>query len=446
MLAWQGRLEEAEPWVQRAERVLRAEAEPAAVLGVQYVRGLLELARGRDADALAAFQAVERLAGGLATPQYLLPAARALLVHALVRLGETERAEQALAGFGDQEDRGEICIAAAVLRLARHDPRAALAALAPVLDGSAPLLWPTWLAMAFLLEAIAREALGDGGAAEQALERALDWAEPDGTLVFFLWHPVPGLLERHARGCARHAALVSETLTLLTPEPGSPDPVPRGHAGPKEVRRSGEPPRDQGGLGYRSPGLIEPVSRSEMRVLRYLPTNLSGPGDRPGTVSVGDHRADAHKPPVRQARRPPPHRGRRAGPRSGPARTIPHAPRWSAPRNRIMPGPALPGVNVATTWPASALAPGLANHHARWPPGPACCHRHVPGFCPPRRSSCPGYRVSEHLDPVNHHNYTMQAHLAGHDAWTCPSKTGRSIRQPRLSSAAARHLPCIFVP
>ena len=275
-LIWQGRPDEAEPWVQRAERTVRPEAEPAVGAGICFVRGRLELARGRVTDALAAFQAAERLAGGLTTPQYLLPAARALLVYALVRLGETERAEQALAGFGDQ-DRGEICIATAVLRLARHDPRAALAALAPVLDGSAPLAWPTWLTMAFLLEATAREALGDGGAADQALERALDWAEPDGALVFFLWHPVPGLLERHARGCARHAALVSEILTLLTPEPGSPDPVPRGHAGPKEVQRSGEPPRDQGGLGHRSPGLIEPVSRCEMRVLRYLPTNLSAP-------------------------------------------------------------------------------------------------------------------------------------------------------------------------
>jgi len=29
-LAWQGRPEEAEPWLQRAERTVRAEAEPAA--------------------------------------------------------------------------------------------------------------------------------------------------------------------------------------------------------------------------------------------------------------------------------------------------------------------------------------------------------------------------------------------------------------------------------
>ena len=53
VLAWQGRTEEAEPWVQHAERTVRAEAEPAAALGVHHVRGVLELARGRDADALA---------------------------------------------------------------------------------------------------------------------------------------------------------------------------------------------------------------------------------------------------------------------------------------------------------------------------------------------------------------------------------------------------------
>src|SRR6516164_3033196 len=68
MLAWQVRPGEAEPWVQRAERVLRAETEPAAVLGMHRARGVLELARGRDADALAAFQAAERLGGRLTAP------------------------------------------------------------------------------------------------------------------------------------------------------------------------------------------------------------------------------------------------------------------------------------------------------------------------------------------------------------------------------------------
>jgi LuxR family maltose regulon positive regulatory protein len=54
-LVSQRRPEEAEPWVQRAKRTIRAEAEPAAAVTVRSVRGLLELARGHDADALAAY-------------------------------------------------------------------------------------------------------------------------------------------------------------------------------------------------------------------------------------------------------------------------------------------------------------------------------------------------------------------------------------------------------
>ena len=253
VLVCQGRLEEAESWVQRAERTVRAEADPAAGVGVHYIRGLLELARGRDADALAAFQASGWLAGRLAEPNLMVPANRSFLVQALVRLGETERAERALAGLGEQErEHGELRMALAVLRLAQGDPQAAVAALAPVLDGSAALPWPAWLAQAFLLEAIARDALGDPAAAGRAVERALDLAEPNGVLIMFLLYPAPGLLERHARQRTAHAALIADILSLL--------------AG----RRSAPPP-----AGPRPP--LEPLSDSELRVLRYLPTNLSGP-------------------------------------------------------------------------------------------------------------------------------------------------------------------------
>jgi LuxR family maltose regulon positive regulatory protein len=54
-LTWLGRLDEADTWVQRAERTFRAEADPAAAMGAHYVRGQLELGRGRAAGALAAF-------------------------------------------------------------------------------------------------------------------------------------------------------------------------------------------------------------------------------------------------------------------------------------------------------------------------------------------------------------------------------------------------------
>jgi LuxR family maltose regulon positive regulatory protein len=248
-LAWQGRLDEAEAWVQRAERTSRAEANPAVAMGSHYVRGQLELGRGQAADALAAFRAAERLAG----PHPLARPLRAWLVHALVRLSETERAEQVLAGLGERErDRGEMRIAAAALRLAQDDPHAVAMALAPVLAGSAAVGWRSWLVEAFLLEAIARDALGDPASAGHALERALDLAEPDSALMWFLMYPAPGLLERQARQHTAHAALIAEILGLLAGNKPAPPP-----AGPR-------PP-------------LEPLSNSETRVLRYLPTHLTAP-------------------------------------------------------------------------------------------------------------------------------------------------------------------------
>ena len=249
-LAWQGRIQEAEPWVQRAERTVRAETELAAGAGVYHVRGVLELARGRYQDALAAFRAAERLAGNLAAPHLLVPPTRGLLLHLLVRLGEIEEAEEALADLGEPDrERGETRTALAALRLAQDDPHAAIATLAPVLDGSVPLIRQTWLVGA-LLEAIARDALGEPAAAERALESALDLAEPEG-LQLFLLQPAPGLLERHARHRTAHPSLIAEILDLLAGK----RPVPP--AGP-------HPP-------------LKPLSESEIRVLRYLPTNLSTP-------------------------------------------------------------------------------------------------------------------------------------------------------------------------
>jgi LuxR family maltose regulon positive regulatory protein len=254
VLAWQGRAAEAEPWVQRAERTIRAEADSGtASMVVHHARGVLELARGRDADALAAFRAAERLAGHLAASHMLVPPTRALRLVTLVRLGETERTGHDLAELCEQDrERGEIRIATAGLRLAQHDPHAAAAALAPVLDGSAPVHWSLWLVEAFLLEAIARDALGDPAAAERALERALDLAEPDGAHFFFLIHPAPTLLERHARHRTAHAFLAAEILDLLAGRRPAPPP-------------GGPPPP------------LEPLSESEIRVLRYLPTNLTTP-------------------------------------------------------------------------------------------------------------------------------------------------------------------------
>jgi LuxR family maltose regulon positive regulatory protein len=114
-----------------------------------------------------------------------------------------------------------------VLRLAQHDPDAATAVLAPVLNDSG-LPW-FWLAHAFLLEAVARDELGDPAAAGRALEHALDVTEPYGMISLFALYPAPGLLQRHARQRPAHAALIAEILSLLA------DRTPAPPAGPQPL-------------------------------------------------------------------------------------------------------------------------------------------------------------------------------------------------------------------
>jgi LuxR family transcriptional regulator, maltose regulon positive regulatory protein len=250
----QGRIEEAERALDRAERTVRTEVEPAAGVRLHAGRGMLEFVSGRHDAALSAFRAAERLAKSLVTPHTLAPRLRSHLLQTLVRTGGTRRVEQALADMdGPERERGEIRIAEASLRLAQDDPRAATAVLAPVIDGSAPLQNAhLWEVQASLLQAIACDALGDAGAARRALERALDLAEPEGLLFPFLFDPAPDLLDRQRRHGTAHAGLIAEILNVL--------------AGSKPGSQPAGPPR-----------LREPLSHAEARVLRYLPTKLSAP-------------------------------------------------------------------------------------------------------------------------------------------------------------------------
>ena len=249
---WEGQLDEAEPSLAQAERALRVEVEPAAGTLFHIARGWLALARNRNEEAFHAFRTADRVAGRLVTPHMFRQGTRSLLLQTLVRLGETTRAEQALNEMSEEERQaGEIRIARAAQNIAQHDARAATASLAPVLEGTVVVLGPqVWMVEAFLLEAIARDLLGDVDAAGHALERALDLAEPDGVLLPFLLHPTPSLLERHARHRTRHASLVADIIDLQAGRQ------------PAFALAESQLPR-------------EPLSASETRVLRYLPTHLS---------------------------------------------------------------------------------------------------------------------------------------------------------------------------
>ncbi|WP_328609510.1 LuxR C-terminal-related transcriptional regulator [Amycolatopsis sp. NBC_00345] len=245
--ALQGRLGEAESWIQRAERTVVAEAQPIVATALSFGRALLELGRGRNQAALTALHAAERPAGSLATPSLIAPITRAFRLQACLRLGDTAQAEKVLLECDDR-DRGEPRIATAALRLAQGDPDAAAAELAPVLHGATRLIAPGLLTQAYLLEAMTRHSLNEGAAADRALEHALNRAERDGALFWFMLNPVPDLLNRHSRHCPSHYALITEIRARLTA---------------RELTAPVSGP--------------EPLSASEMRILRYLPTNLTAP-------------------------------------------------------------------------------------------------------------------------------------------------------------------------
>jgi LuxR family transcriptional regulator, maltose regulon positive regulatory protein len=278
VMLYQGRLEEAEPWLERAERTLRTEAEPAAGMSLRYARAVLELARGRDAEALAAFGGAEKLAGVLVGPHTLVTSMRSRMVQTLVRLGQTGRAGQVLAGLGeDERASAEMRAAVAALRLAAGDPQAAADALAPVLDGSVAGVRLIRMVTALLLEAQARDALGDRAAAGRVLEQALDITESNGMLLPFLLDPVPALLKRHCRSGTAHPVLISQILSMLTSLRGPGRPGGHGGAGspPGSAVLGGiVPPRVASIVPPRVTSTT-PLTDSETRILRYLPTHLT---------------------------------------------------------------------------------------------------------------------------------------------------------------------------
>jgi LuxR family maltose regulon positive regulatory protein len=163
-----------------------------------------------------------------------------------------ERAFEAL--NETERNNGHIRLARAWVYVIQKEPAAASLALTPILDGSLSVASPGVDGVhAFLLESISRDMLGEIEDSRQAMERALDLAEPGPSRWAFMLHPVQELLTRQLQSGTVHAALVADLLDM---QAGSPPP-------PQQIRAS-----DVVG---------EHLSESELRVLRFLPSNLSAP-------------------------------------------------------------------------------------------------------------------------------------------------------------------------
>jgi LuxR family maltose regulon positive regulatory protein len=249
----QGRFEEAQHWLDRAEHAMRPAIQPAAALLVRLAQGMLHLALGRLDQALVTLNEAGRLQKILITPHVLTVQTRWVLVQAQLKLGDTEAARATLAGLSEEErEWGEVSAGQAALQLADGDVQGAISTLAPVRAGAAPVLRELSIIDAHLLDALAHDRLGERQAVESDIEQALDLAESEAVIFPFVTVPVRELLERHPRHRTAHAGLLSVILDVLS---GSSPP-----ASPGQI-----------------PELAEDLSESELRVLRFLPSNLSAP-------------------------------------------------------------------------------------------------------------------------------------------------------------------------
>jgi LuxR family maltose regulon positive regulatory protein len=268
-LIWTGEFDEGEHWLGRAARAVEADTGPVIGLLLHIGRGLLLAGRRRPSEALAEFTAAEHLQAQLEGPHALAGQLTSFRLSAQARLGQLAGARAALAALDPALAAcGEVDNARAVIFLAEGDPAAALTAVRRVLSGAAPVIGYVTVVEAHLLAALAHRELGDQRAAAAATESALSLAEADRLILPFAITCPAGQLEAMPKHETAHAALLAGILDVMRGSPAAP----------------GEEP---------APAGIERLSPAELRILRYLPTNLSR-REIAGELSVSVNTVNTH--------------------------------------------------------------------------------------------------------------------------------------------------------
>jgi LuxR family maltose regulon positive regulatory protein len=268
-LIWTGQFDLAEHWLERARSATQTDGEPGIRLLVWLTSAMLQAARGHWHRALEEFAATRQMQALMVSEHGLTTRVNAWTIATQARLGMTGQARAGLTALdGRQASTGEIRNAAAVISLAEGDPGAARRELRVVLDGDLPVLSYLTQVEAHLLDALACRDLGAERAVQEAIEQALNLAEPDRLILPFAMTGAWQLLETVPGHSTSHAALSADILDAIRgPGRGSPNQaamIP-----------------------------VEDLSRSELRVLRYLPTNLTR-REIAGQLSVSLNTVDTH--------------------------------------------------------------------------------------------------------------------------------------------------------
>jgi LuxR family maltose regulon positive regulatory protein len=252
-LLWTGEFDEGARWLQRAARALETDTAPANSLLLHIGNAMLLSSQRRLREALAEYSVIEHLQAQLAGSHTLAAQQTGWRLATLARLGQISEARAALAELdAEMAATGEIRNAHAAIYLAEGNAAAALAAVQDVLDGTAPVIGYVTVVETNLLAALAHREAGDRRAATTAIERALALSETDRIVLPFAITGTRELLETMPRHQTAHGALLTDILDAL--------------------HGTAIAPRDESSWPE-----IEQLSPSELRVLRYLPTNLSRP-------------------------------------------------------------------------------------------------------------------------------------------------------------------------
>lgn len=249
----EGRFDEAWRWVNRADKSLRPDVDPWMGLQFYLAQGGLNFISGRPERALRSLRAAQKLQNSLLTQNLFSVSVTRLLVQTQLRLGDVSGARATLDAIGgDVRDWGDIRIALAALHLAEGNVLAAIDALAPIIDGSAPRIYTFTKQHAFLLDAKARDALSETRVAHDDIERALEIARAESSIIPLMISSSPDRIERHLQEGSAYATLALQILDQM----------------------SGAPSLN---CAYEPLALKDRLTEGELRVLRYLATNLTAP-------------------------------------------------------------------------------------------------------------------------------------------------------------------------
>ncbi|HEY2166230.1 MAG TPA: LuxR C-terminal-related transcriptional regulator [Jatrophihabitantaceae bacterium] len=252
MAIWMGEFDEGERWLRRAWEVGSVHLEPATAVLLHLAAGMVHAGRGQQQSALDAFTAAARTQSLLTGAHALAPRIAGWLATTQSRLGMSAQARATLAAYsGDPQRMGPVANAQAWIQLADGDAGMALAALHEVRDGGEHVD-PFTLVEAHLLAGNAHLRLGDRLAAAAAAEAALATAEPDRLIFPFAMTEAAQLLDVLHHHETAHAGLLAAIVDQL---------------------RGGSVPS----TGREPSSRLDELSPSELRVLGYLPTNLTRP-------------------------------------------------------------------------------------------------------------------------------------------------------------------------